>query len=60
MRVSIAADEEKTETVQMALSNAGPTAIPAAGVKGRTATRWLLDHAAASKIPVGLTRISSP
>ncbi|HWC34343.1 MAG TPA: 6-phosphogluconolactonase [Mycobacteriales bacterium] len=56
----IAAGEEKAGAVQMALSGAGPTAIPAAGVKGRAATRWLLDHAAASKIPVGLTRISSP
>ncbi|MGN6473932.1 MAG: 6-phosphogluconolactonase [Mycobacteriales bacterium] len=56
----IAAGEEKAPAVRMALSGAGPTAIPAAGVKGRVATRWLLDRSAASSIPTGLTRIASP
>jgi 6-phosphogluconolactonase len=56
----IAAGEEKAPAVRMALEGAGPAAVPAAGVKGRAATRWLIDRAAASKIPVGLTRISSP
>jgi 6-phosphogluconolactonase len=56
----VAAGEEKSAAVRMALEGAGPTAVPAAGVKGRVATRWLLDRAAASSIPTGLTRISSP
>lgn len=56
----VAAGEEKAGAVQMALSGAGATAIPAAGVHGRMATRWLLDKAAASAIPTGLTRLASP
>jgi 6-phosphogluconolactonase len=56
----VAAGEEKAGAVRMALEGAGPTQIPAAGAKGRAATRWLLDTAAASRIPTGLTRISSP
>ena len=56
----VAAGEEKAGAVRMALEGAGSTQIPAAGVRGKSATKWLLDKAAASKIPVGLTRISSP
>jgi 6-phosphogluconolactonase len=56
----VAAGEEKAAAVRMALEGAGPTAVPAAGVKGRAATRWLIDRAAASRIPTGLTRIASP
>lgn len=56
----IAAGEEKATAVHLALSGAGATQIPAAGVKGRAATRWLLDRAAASGLPAGLTRIASP
>lgn len=56
----VAAGEEKAAAVRLALSGAGPTAIPAAGAKGRAATRWLLDRAAASSLPTSLTRIASP
>ncbi len=56
----IAAGEEKAPAVRMTLGGAGPTAIPAAGIRGRVATRWLLDRAASADIPVALTRISSP
>ncbi len=56
----IAAGEEKATAARLALSGAGPTAIPAAGVHGRVATRWLLDRAAASSLPTSLTRIASP
>jgi 6-phosphogluconolactonase len=56
----VVAGEEKAGVVQLALSGAGPTALPAAGVHGRSATRWLLDRAAASRIPTALTRIASP
>jgi 6-phosphogluconolactonase len=56
----VAAGEEKAGAVRLALSGAGPSAIPAAGVKGRAATRWLLDRAAASGLPASLSRIASP
>jgi 6-phosphogluconolactonase len=52
----IAAGEEKAAAARMALSGAGSTAIPAAGVNGRVATRWLLDRAAASRLPSELLR----
>jgi 6-phosphogluconolactonase len=47
----VAAGEEKAGAVRLALSGAGSTAVPAAGAKGRSATRWLLDRAAASRLP---------
>jgi 6-phosphogluconolactonase len=56
----IAAGEEKAGAARLALSGAGSTAVPAAGVKGRVATRWLLDRAAASRLPTSLSRIASP
>jgi 6-phosphogluconolactonase len=43
----------KADAVARALSGAGPLQLPAAGVHGRRATRWLLDAAAASKLPAG-------
>ncbi|HTW19690.1 MAG TPA: 6-phosphogluconolactonase [Mycobacteriales bacterium] len=56
----IAAGEEKAAAARLALSGAGSTAVPAAGVKGRVATRWLLDRAAASRLPSDLARPASP
>jgi 6-phosphogluconolactonase len=56
----IAAGEEKSGPVRMALGGAGATQVPAAGVTGRTRTRWLLDRAAASRLPASLARIASP
>jgi 6-phosphogluconolactonase len=56
----IAAGEEKAGAARLALSGAGPTAVPAAGVSGRLATRWLLDRAAASRLPSELARPASP
>jgi 6-phosphogluconolactonase len=56
----IAAGEEKAAAARMALSGAGPTAVPAAGVRGRSRTLWLLDRAAASRLPAGLSRLASP
>jgi 6-phosphogluconolactonase len=56
----IAAGEEKAGAARLALSGAGPTAIPAAGVRGKVATRWLLDRAAASRLPSALARLASP
>jgi 6-phosphogluconolactonase len=54
----LVAGEEKAGAVRLALSGAGPTALPAAGVKGRIATRWLLDQAAASRLPDPLKDLS--
>jgi 6-phosphogluconolactonase len=56
----IAAGEEKATAARLALSGAGPTAVPAAGVHGRARTLWLLDRAAASRLPASLARIASP
>ncbi len=43
--------ESKAAAVAMALSGAGEVAIPAAGAQGRRRTRWLIDRAAAAKLP---------
>jgi 6-phosphogluconolactonase len=55
----IAAGEEKASAARLALSGAGPTAVPAAGVRARLTTRWLLDRAAGSRLPDGLSRPAS-
>jgi 6-phosphogluconolactonase len=47
----LATGEAKAAAVAMALGAAGEVAIPAAGAIGRRRTRWLLDRAAASKLP---------
>jgi 6-phosphogluconolactonase len=56
----VAAGEEKAGAVHLALSGAGPTAVPAAGVAGKARTLWLLDRAAASRLPASLARLASP
>ncbi|WP_129663066.1 6-phosphogluconolactonase [Phytoactinopolyspora endophytica] len=56
----VVSGEDKAPAVQMAMSGADPTQIPAAGAQGRHATRWLLDEAAASKLPPGLNRRTTP
>jgi len=56
----IAAGEEKAEAVRLALSDSGTTQVPAAGARGSLHTLFLLDRAAASKIPSSMSRISSP
>ncbi len=56
----LAAGAEKAPAVALALSGAGEVAVPAAGAGGTRATLWLLDRAAAAKVPPALTRISSP
>jgi 6-phosphogluconolactonase len=56
----VAAGEEKAGAAHLALSGAGQTQVPAAGARGRQRTLWLLDHAAASKLPSELSRIASP
>jgi 6-phosphogluconolactonase len=46
----IVAGEEKADAVSRALNGATPADVPAAGVRGREDTYWLLDRAAASRI----------
>ena len=45
--------EGKADAVARALGGARAEDLPAAGVHGRRATRWLLDAAAASRLPEG-------
>ncbi|MEJ3654927.1 6-phosphogluconolactonase [Actinomycetes bacterium KLBMP 9759] len=47
----ITTGEAKAGAVALALGGAGEVAIPVAGARGRRRTRWLLDRAAASKLP---------
>ncbi|WP_336208950.1 6-phosphogluconolactonase [Nonomuraea sp. LPB2021202275-12-8] len=56
----VAAGDEKSGAVRLALSESGPVQVPAAGARGRGRTLFLLDRAAAGKIPPGLGRIASP
>lgn len=56
----VVAGEDKASAVRMALSGAGVVQVPAAGPRGRSRTLWLLDKAAASELPPGLSRIASP
>lgn len=51
---------DKADAVGLALSGAGPLQAPAAGVIGTRSTTWLLDRAAAARIPPQLARAASP
>ncbi len=55
----VAAGAEKAPAVSMAIAGAGDMEVPAAGVRGRQRTLWLLDAAAAVHVR-GLSRIASP
>ena len=50
----LAAGEDKADAVATALSGTDESQAPAAGARGRDATLWLLDEAAASKLPKDL------
>jgi 6-phosphogluconolactonase len=56
----LAAGAEKARAVSLALGGAGGVQVPAAAVSGRRRTLYLLDTAAASKLPRGLNRLASP
>lgn len=56
----VAAGAEKAGAVRLALSGAGTMQVPAAGVRGRRRTLFLLDRTAAAKIPPSLVRPASP
>jgi 6-phosphogluconolactonase len=47
----IVSGEGKADAVARALGGADPMEVPAAGVHGVRATRWLLDAAAAARLP---------
>jgi 6-phosphogluconolactonase len=47
----LASGEEKADAVAMALSGSGPVQVPAAGARGLQRTLFLLDSAAAAKVP---------
>ncbi|WP_256105394.1 6-phosphogluconolactonase [Streptomyces sp. ODS05-4] len=50
----LAAGEDKAQAAAVALSGAGEVQAPAAGARGRARTLWLLDEAAAAKLPKNL------
>ena len=56
----VASGQDKAGAVALALAGAGPSQVPAAGVRGRRRTLWLLDRAAASRVPSSLPRLASP
>lgn len=56
----IAAGGSKAGAVRLGLSAAGPVQVPAAGARGRARTLFLLDRAAAARLPAGIERIASP
>jgi 6-phosphogluconolactonase len=56
----LVAGADKAQAVGLALSGAGEVQAPAAGPRGRRATIWLVDRAAARAVPPALIRPSSP
>ena len=56
----VVAGEEKARAVHLALAGAGQVQVPAAGVRARVRTLWLLDRAAAAQVPRDLPRLASP
>ena len=54
------AGQDKAVVAAMALGGAGERQVPAAGAYGTRRTLWLLDRAAASRLPGGLARVASP
>jgi 6-phosphogluconolactonase len=57
---AVVAGEDKAKAVALALSDAGRYQVPAAAAQGRDRTLWLLDKAAAGRLPALLGRIASP
>ena len=55
----VAAGESKAGAVRLALSDAGPVQVPGAGARGRQRTLFLLDRAAASRLPLGIGGMGS-
>jgi 6-phosphogluconolactonase len=55
----LAAGPDKARAVRLAMSDAGPVQIPAAGARGRQRTLVLVDNEAASQVPPDIGRPSS-
>ncbi|MBO0829226.1 MAG: 6-phosphogluconolactonase, partial [Streptosporangiales bacterium] len=55
----LASGASKADAVRLALSGTGPVQLPAAGAQGRKATLFLLDRAAAAKVPADLLRTTA-
>ncbi|NJQ02163.1 6-phosphogluconolactonase [Streptomyces zingiberis] len=51
----LAAGEDKAGAVARALTATGEIQVPAAGARGTERTLWLLDRAAAARLPEGVT-----
>src|ERR1700744_3153920 len=47
----ICSGSDKAKAIAMALSDSGPVQVPAAGARGRQRTLFLIDSAAAAKVP---------
>lgn len=56
----IASGAEKAGAIRLALSGSGPVQVPAAGAAGRQQTLYLIDRAAAARVPSELSRLASP
>jgi 6-phosphogluconolactonase len=52
----VASGAEKADAVGLALSGSDPARVPAAGARGRQQTLFLVDQAAAARVPAGLDR----
>jgi 6-phosphogluconolactonase len=52
----LASGAEKADAIAMALSDAGPVQVPAAGARGRLRTLFLIDSDAAAKVPPQISR----
>jgi len=52
----VVAGDDKAGAVGLALAGANPVQVPAAGPRGRFETLWLIDDAAASRVPEQLVR----
>lgn len=53
----VASGDGKAQAVAMALSGAGRIQVPSAGPRGRQRTLWLVDRAAAGKLPASVYRL---
>ncbi|MFQ4148893.1 6-phosphogluconolactonase [Arthrobacter sp. LAPM80] len=52
----VAAGADKAAAVGLGLAGASPVQVPASGARGINKTMWLLDEAAAAKVPEALMR----
>ena len=52
----VAAGADKAAAVGLGLAGANEVQVPASGARGRNKTMWLLDQAAAAKVPAALMR----